>query len=81
MTKKEFLEKCEYAIENNLSIVVSVEIPGNDNLEEIFNSKEDVLNKKRYYDAIYDDDMKHKHGPVVIKDINVVASVNYEVVQ
>lgn len=69
MTKKEFLEVCDDAIKNKKNIVVSVEIPGNKKYEEVFNSYEDVQNKKEYYDKNYDDNMKHLFGPVTIVGI------------
>jgi hypothetical protein len=81
MTKKEFLEKCEIATKGNHPIVVFVEIPGNKHLEMIFNHEEDVESKTRYYDAMYDGNMKHNHGPVKIKDIKVLESMDFRIAE
>lgn len=69
MDKKTFLEVCEKAVKENKGIEVSVRIPGNVELEKIRNSSVDVANKSKYYDGVYDDEMKHKHAPVSIESV------------
>ena len=66
MTKKEFLEICDIAIKEKKGIILYVDIPGNKHYEHIANNAEDVETKKKYYDITYDENMSHKHAPVVI---------------
>lgn len=69
MTKKEFLETCNKAINEKKGIVVFLDIPGNEHYEHIANSATDVKNKKDYYNKNYDENMKHLNDPVTIVDI------------
>lgn len=72
MNKKEFLLICDEAVKLKKGIEVSVNIPGNLELEKIRNSDVDVKNKSKYYDGVYDENMKHKHAPVSIENVEIV---------
>lgn len=69
MTKKEFLEVLKNAAKDGMGISVYCEVPGNKELEEIVNHNIDIENKAEYYDGAYDDNMKHKYGPVSITGV------------
>jgi hypothetical protein len=72
VTKKDFMEYLDEAMEEGYGISVIVEIPDNIHPEEIYNHPDDVANKKAYYDKTYDDDMIHRHAPVRITGVSMV---------
>lgn len=58
MTKKEFLEKLDKAIENGWGIKVYVEMPDLAKPELVCNPPENVEQKRNYYDDAYNNEMQ-----------------------
>ena len=68
MTKKEFINKLDEAIEKGQGIEVDITLPGLSEPETIFNPKENVKYKKDYYNKAYNDDLVNNN----CKDIKIV---------
>lgn len=71
MTKEELLSILDYAIENGKGIHVSIYMPNLPEKELIVNPKENVPEKRNYYEQAYDDDCRLKAAPQ-IKIINAI---------
>lgn len=68
MRKDVFMESMNKALEYDKGIEVWVKHPDLEDFEIIMNSKNNVQEKKKYYDKAYDEDMKLKSFP----DISIV---------
>ena len=80
MTKQQFNKIVNEGIERNRDfMVVKIETAGNPGAEIIINPKENFLQKARYYDKSYNDDMeliKAKEAGKIIKITDVLMTSN-----
>jgi hypothetical protein len=73
VTKEDLLSILDYAIEREKGIHVFISMPNLPKHEMIANPKENVAEKRKYYDEAYDDDCCLKAEP----KIRIVSVVTY----